>query len=144
LLDRQLFFELRLQLQLARVVALLLLAGRDERPPSPGLEAVDPVNGLVGLEGAAVEAERGGEELASEAAILEFRRDRVDAGDLVLELGVADDDPLKAERVGLAVKRRAGALRDALEQLVDVALRLRELAGRERLEDRRSGSRALE
>jgi hypothetical protein len=82
--------------------------------------------------------------LPAEALILELRRDGVDAGDLVLERGVTDDDPLEAERVGLAVERRAGALRDALQELVDVALRLRELAGRERLEDGGGGSRGLE
>ena len=35
--------------------------------------------------------------------MLELRRERVDARDLVVELRIADDHPLEAERVGLAV-----------------------------------------
>ncbi|HEV8180646.1 MAG TPA: hypothetical protein VGP54_10155 [Gaiellaceae bacterium] len=99
---------------------------------------------MLAAPGAAVEAERGGEELPSEAAVLELRRDGMDAGYLVLEVGVADDDPLEAERVGLAVELGAAVLGDALEQLLDVALGLPELAGRQRLEDRRAGARGLQ
>jgi hypothetical protein len=68
----------------------------------------------------------------------------VNAGDLVLEVRVADDQPLEAEGVGLAIQRRAGALRDALEELVDVALGLLELAGRQRLENGRARAGGLE
>jgi hypothetical protein len=53
----------------------------------------------------------------------------VHAGDLVLEVRVADDDPLEAEAVGLAVEGRAAFLRDPLEQLLDVLVRLCEVAG---------------
>src|SRR5205085_11558576 len=63
LLDRQLVLELRLQLELRRVVALLVAAGRDERPEGPALVAVDPVDRVL----ATVEPEGGGQELRSEA-----------------------------------------------------------------------------
>src|SRR4051794_13962610 len=112
-LDGKLLLELRLELELLGVVALLLLARRDERPPRAGLEAVDPVDGMAVAEGAAVELERRGEELTAEAVLFELGGERVDAGDLVVELRVADDHPLEAERVGLAVDVRALALRDA-------------------------------
>src|SRR5437763_17173705 len=81
-LDRQLGLELRLQLQLARVVAPLPLAGRDERPESACLEAVDPVDPML----AALEAERGGEQLPAEAAVGELLPHRVDGSHLILEL----------------------------------------------------------
>jgi len=93
---------------------------------------------------AAVEAERGGEELGAEASSLELRRDCMDAGDLVLEIGVTDYRPLEAEAVGLAVERRPPVLGDSLKELVDVLLRLLELAGREWLEDRRADAGRLE
>src|SRR5207249_569834 len=51
------------------------------------------------------------------------------------EVGIAHDDPLEPERVALPVELRAGVGRDALKQLLDVLLDLRELAGGERLED---------
>src|SRR5436309_386662 len=73
-LDRELLFELRLQLELLRVVPLMLLAGRDERPPRPRLEAVDPVDGMAGAERASFELERRGEQLPAEAVVLQFRR----------------------------------------------------------------------
>ena len=92
LLDGQLLLELRLQLELLRVVAPLLLARRDERPPRAGLEAVDPVDRMR----AARERERRGEELAAEAVRLELRRERVDAGDLVVELRVARRSPTRS------------------------------------------------
>ena len=68
-LDRQLLFELRLQLELGRVVALLV-AERDERPERAALEAVDPVDGVL----AAVELERRGEELRAESLAPSARR----------------------------------------------------------------------
>src|SRR5439155_11859952 len=61
-----------------------------------------------------------------------------------LELGVAHDHPLEAERVLRAVELRARARRDALEQLLDVVVDLRELAGRHRLEDDRANTGRLE
>jgi hypothetical protein len=92
----------------------------------------------------ALEAEGRRQELAAEAPVLQLGGDGVDTGDLILEVGVADDDPLEAERVGLPVELRACALRDALEQLLDVALGLPELAGRQRLEDRRRSAGRLQ
>jgi hypothetical protein len=105
--------ELRLQLELAGVVPFLLLAGRDERPPRSGLEAVDPVDGLAAAPRPAVEAERRGQELPAEPVLFELGGECVHAGDLVVELRVADDHPLEAERVGLAIDRGAGSLRHA-------------------------------
>ena len=58
---------------------------------------------------AAVEAECGCEELASEAMRFELGGDGVDAGYLVLEIRVLDDDPLEPERVGLPVEGGAAA-----------------------------------
>jgi hypothetical protein len=46
-----------------------------------------------------------------------------------------DDHPLEAERVGLAVDRRAGVSRYATQQLLRVGLGRVELSRRERLED---------
>src|SRR2546421_10251115 len=63
LLDRQLALELRLQLQLLGVVALLVFAGGDERPERAALVAVDPVHGML----PALEAKDGREELGPEA-----------------------------------------------------------------------------
>src|SRR3954468_17726586 len=139
LLDGELLLELRLQLELARVVAFLLHAGRHERPERAGLEAVDPVHGML----AAFEAEGGREQLRAEAALDELLCDRVDRGHLILELRVAHDHPLEAERVGLAVELGARARRDALQELLDVVVDLRELAGRQRLEDDRARARGL-
>src|SRR5262249_51553607 len=61
LFDRELLFQLRLELELARVVALLVLE-RHEGPERPELEPVDPVHRLL----AVFEAERGGEESVAE------------------------------------------------------------------------------
>jgi hypothetical protein len=55
-----------------------------------------------------------------------------------------DDHPLEAERIGLAVDRRAGVSGDAAQQLLRVALARAELARREGLEDERAGARGLE
>src|SRR2546421_971104 len=122
----------------------MVLAARDERPPRPRLEAVDPVDGMAGAERASFELERRGEQLPAEAVVLQFRRERMDARDLVVELGIADDHPLEAERVGLAVDRRAGASGNASQKLLCVALGRRELACRHRFEDQRGVSRRLE
>src|SRR5207253_5260053 len=117
LLDRQLMLELRLQLELLGVVALLVLAGGDERPERASLVAVDPVDRVL----AAVEAEHRGEELGPEALGLELGRDSVSARHEILEIRVADHEPLEAEGVRLTVDRRAGVLRRGLEELLDVA-----------------------
>jgi hypothetical protein len=76
----------------------------------------------------AFEAEGGREELAAEAVVLELRGERVDAGHLVFELRVANDHPLEAERVGLAVDLGARVAGDAAQQLLRFVLGRRELA----------------
>jgi hypothetical protein len=68
----------------------------------------------------------------------------VDGRHLILEVGVADDRPLVAEAVGLALQGRAAVLRDTVEQLLDVPVRLLEPAGGERLEDRRADAGRLQ
>jgi hypothetical protein len=55
-----------------------------------------------------------------------------------------DDHPLEAERVGLAVDRRAGVPSNAAEQLLRVGLGRVELSRRERLEDQGSVTGGLE
>src|SRR5438876_6433630 len=70
LLDRQLALELRLQLQLLRVVSLLVLPGGDERPEGTPLVAVDEVDRIL----AAVELEDRREQLLAEALLLETLR----------------------------------------------------------------------
>ena len=52
---------------------------------------------------AAVEAERRREQLGAEPLRGQLGGDRVHRGHLALELGVADDQPLEAEGVGLAL-----------------------------------------
>src|SRR5947209_3505918 len=47
LLDRELLLELRLQLELLGVVALLVVARWDEGPERAALVPVDPVHGLL-------------------------------------------------------------------------------------------------
>ena len=54
---------------------------------------------------------------------------------LVLEIGIAHDQPLEAERILLAVELGARALRDRLDEFLHLVLDAHELAGRERLED---------
>src|SRR4051812_45768358 len=140
-LDRQLLLELGLELQLLGVVSLLALAGRNEGPEGTPLVAVDPVHGLL----AALELEHRSEELASETRLLEPLRDRVDRGDLVLQVRVADDDPRVAEGVLPALELRARLSGYSLQQLLQVVLGTHEVAGRERLEDhpsRASGTQA--
>src|SRR5579884_1259631 len=139
-LDRQFAVELRLELELLRVVALLVLAGRDERPERAALAAVDPVDRVL----AAGEAEDGGEELLAESLGRQLRADCVDGRYLVLEVRVAHDDPLEAEGVALPVELRAAVGRDRVEQLLHVAFGADELAGRERLEDDRRRAPRLE
>src|SRR5205807_5029748 len=97
-----LVLELRLQLQLLGVVPLLL-AGRDERPEGTTLVAVDPIDGLAIAElGLELEGRR--QELLAEARFLQALRDRVDGRYLVLEVGVANNDPLVAEVVRLSLE----------------------------------------
>ena len=85
---------------------------------------------------AALELEDRGEELRAEALLLEALRDGVDRRDLILEIGVADDDPRVAELVLAALELRAGVGGDTVEQLLEVVLGADEVAGRERLEAR--------
>jgi hypothetical protein len=58
-------------------------------------------------EGRTLEPERSCQKLAAESVLLELRGESVDARDLVVEIVVADDHPLEAERIGLAVDVRA-------------------------------------
>src|SRR5581483_9670475 len=139
-LDRELGLELRLQLELRGVVALVLRAARDERPERSRLEAVDPVHRVL----PALELERGREELPAEPLRLELGRDGVHARDLVLEVGVADYHPLEAVRVGLAIELRALRRRDSLQELLDLLVGGGELACRQRLEDDRADACRLE
>src|SRR5688572_15715737 len=124
LLDRQLLFELRLQLELRGVVALLVLPRGDERPERAALVAVDEVDGML----AALEAKDRREQLRPEAARLELGADEVDGRDEVLEVVVLDDDPVVAELVFLPRHARAGVARRDLEQLVQLVLDADEVA----------------
>src|SRR3954451_19974298 len=132
-LDWQFRLQFRLQLELLGVVAILPLPSRHERPERSALVAIDPVDGVF----PAVELEDGSEKLRAEALLLEPLRHGVDARHLILQIGVADDDPRVAERVVAALDLRPGVRSHALEQLLDVALCAHEIAGRERLEDDR-------
>src|SRR5437763_1498435 len=142
LLDRELVLELRLQLELFGVVTILL-ALRDERPEGAALEAVDPVDVRPVAE-LRLELEGSGEQLAPESRLLQPLRHRVHRGHLVLELGVADDDPLVAEVVRLALATGAILAGDPVEHCLQVVLGANELAGRERLEDDSAGARRLQ
>ena len=64
--------------------------------------------------------------------------------DEILEIGVADDDPVVAVLVGLALDLRAARLRDRLDELVDVVERAPELTRRLRLERDRRGAGGLQ
>ena len=97
----------------------------------PRLEAVDPVDGIR----AAVELERGGEQLAAEPLCGQLRRDEVHRRHLILDLRVVDDHPLVAEAVGLPLDLGARRGCRGLEELLDVGVRAVEVAARERLED---------
>src|ERR671915_1486613 len=94
-LDRQLALELALQAKLLGVVALLLLAGGHERPERSALEPVDQIDGLL----AAIEREERCQELPAETPGLELRADEIGSRDEILEIPVADHEPLVAEVV---------------------------------------------
>src|SRR5262245_28419729 len=66
LFDRKLSLELRLQLELLRVVALLPFAFRHERPEGTALEAVDPEDPSA-VEAPALEGEHRRQQLGPEA-----------------------------------------------------------------------------
>src|SRR5205085_10598309 len=136
----QLVLELRLQLELLGVVAFLVAAGGDERPECAALVAVDPIDRML----AAVEAEGGCEQLRAEAASLELAADDVDARDDILQVGVADDQPLEAEAVRAPLDLRAGLLRRRVQELPHVRVGLGELARRERLVDDRPRAAELQ
>src|SRR5439155_10870184 len=138
LLDWQLVLQLRLELELLGVVALLLLARRYERPERAGLVAVYPVDGLVRV--LALEAEHRRQQLAAEPAGLQLGGGGVHRGHDVLEILVANDDPLVAELVGLRLDLAAGLLRRGPQQPVDVLLDRRKLACGQGLVDERAGA----
>src|SRR5690349_18686617 len=81
LLDRQLRLELRLELELLGVVALLPRPGRHEGPEGTPLVAVDPVDGVL----AALELEDRCEQLRAEPLLLQPLGDGVNGRDLILE-----------------------------------------------------------
>src|SRR5216684_7288604 len=89
LLDRQLLLQFGLQLELLRVVSLLVFARRYEGPERAPLVPVDPVDRML----AAVELEDRGEKLRPETLLLETLGHCMDRRHLVLEIGIADDDP---------------------------------------------------
>src|SRR5512132_2231877 len=108
LLHGKLLLELGLQLELLRVVALLVLAHGYERPERPPLVAVDPVDRML----TALELEDRGEELRPESLLLQALGHGVDRRHLILEIGIADDDPRVPERVLAPLELRAGRGRD--------------------------------
>src|SRR4051794_25097967 len=146
-LERELGADLRLEAELALVVALLLAAGRDERVEGTALVVVDPVHALPGL---VLEGEHGGEDAIAVAAHLQLAADRVDAGHQILEIGVAQDHPAVAEGVGFRLHLRARLLGRRADELLHVLGQRGEVGGLELLEDdrRRAGrlqpQRALE
>src|SRR5438067_2118242 len=113
LFDRELRLELRLELELLRVIPLLALAGGDEGPEGPALVAVDPVDRVL----AALEAKDRRQELRAEPLLLEALGHGVHGGDLVLELRIVDDDPGEAELVLAALELRPGLRGDPVQQL---------------------------
>src|SRR5919199_337638 len=123
-LHRQLALEHVLQAKLFGVVALLILPRGNERPERPRLVAVDEVCGPV----AVTKGEHRREELTTEAAVRELRADEVRRRDEVLEIAVADHEPLEPERVGTPAHLRAGLLRSNAEQFVELALGAHEVA----------------
>src|SRR4029450_12398512 len=118
LLDRQLVLELRLQLELLGVVPFLLSL-RDERPEGAALEAVDPVDVRPVAE-LRLELEGRREQLTAEPRLLQPLRHRVPRRPLALELGVADDYPLVAEVVRLALEPGAVFARHPIEHRLKV------------------------
>src|SRR5436309_601037 len=64
-----------------------------------------------------------------EVGLFQALRDGMHRRDLVLELGVMDDDPLVAVFVRLPLQPRAGLLGDGIEHLLEVVLGPDELAG---------------
>ena len=78
---------------------------------------------------AAVEAEDRGEQLLAEALLLEALCDGVHRRHLVLELGVADDDPREAEGILTALELRARLAGDGVEELLQVVFGSDKLPG---------------
>src|SRR6266545_8056408 len=102
-LDRELSLELVLQAELLRVIPLLVVPAREERPERAALVAVDEVDAALAI----LKGKKGSEELPAEAAIGELGADQVGSGHEVFEVLVADDDPLEAEAVRAAPHLRA-------------------------------------
>src|SRR5919197_6429886 len=139
-LHGQLALEDVLETKLLGVVALLFLSGGNEGPERPWLVAVDEVHGPVSV----AKGEHRRQELTAEAAVRELRADEVRRRDEVLEVPVADDEPLVAESVRTPAHLRAGLLRSDPEQLVELALGAHEVARRERLEHHGCDARRLQ
>ena len=84
---------------------------------------------------AAVEAERGGEQLLAEALGLELGADEMDGGDEILEVRVANDEPLEPVRVRAALDLGARLTRGRRARAPHLVGGEAELACRERLVD---------
>ena len=106
--------------------------GGHERVPGAALDVVDEVDGppLAVLEG-----EHGGQHTVAVAAERDRLVDRVDGDDQVLDLVVADDHPAVAEAVVARLDRGAGLLARRPHDLLHLRDDLREVGGRQRLED---------
>src|SRR5437763_5706884 len=99
LLHLEVLLEDALQVELGDVVALVV-THRHEGVEGPALEEVDEI-GVLGLRAlrSGREAERAAEELRPEPRVLEAGIHRVDVGDQLADVGLADDDPVVAELV---------------------------------------------
>ena len=131
-LDGQLLLELRLQLELARVVALLLLAGRDERPERAGLEAVDPVDRMAAARRSG--RRRRGAGRRSRAPRTRWRA-RGPPSTWSSSSRVVDDRPTRSRTCRSSARASSRTTRRRSRAAPRRPCRPGELAGRERLED---------
>src|ERR1700729_4337501 len=97
LLDRQFLADLRLEHELALVVAPLGAGGGRERIERPALVVVNPVDRALGS--LVVEPEHRAQHALAVATGLERARDRVDPDDQIVEVAAAEHQPAKAIRV---------------------------------------------
>ena len=131
LLDRELALELRLELELAGVVALVL-TGRNEGVERATLVGIEHVHGA--LVAAGLEAEDGSQELGAEPAGDQVRGDEVDGRHQVLDVRVANHDPLEAELVHVVLHLGPRVARCDVEQLGELSLGSLELTRGQALE----------
>ena len=102
------------------------LAHRDEGPERSALEAVDPRDRAL----VAVEAEDGRQQLFPEASGDQLGGDEVNRRHELLEVVVADDQPLEAELVAAALDLRVRVRGRDVEQLLELVLGPDELGRR--------------